>query len=82
VFFAGIIFVRSFAHAGFSGKALGSNLFGALVGGLLESLSFWFGLKALLVIAALLYLASALALKLEAGAAVTVNEPESQLADV
>ena len=82
VFFAGIIFVRSFARAGFSGKALGSNLFGALVGGLLESLSFWFGLKALLVIAALLYLASALALKLEAGAAVTVNEPEGQLADV
>ena len=82
VFFAGIIFVRSFARAGFSGKALGSNLFGALVGGLLESLSFWFGLKALLVIAALLYLASALALQLEAGAAVTVNEPEGQLADV
>ena len=82
VFFAGIIFVRSFARAGFSGTALGSNLFGALVGGLLESLSFWFGLRSLLVIAALLYLASALALKLEAGAAVTVKEPEGQLADV
>ncbi|HTM43285.1 MAG TPA: methyltransferase domain-containing protein [Terriglobales bacterium] len=81
VFFAGVIFVRSFARAGFSGKALGSNLFGALVGGLLESLSFWFGLKALLVIAAFLYLASALALRLEVDAAVTVKEPEGQLAD-
>jgi len=50
-------------------------------GGLLESLSFWFGLKALLVIAAFLYLASALALRLEVDAAVTVKEPEGQLAD-
>ncbi len=82
VFFAGIIFVRSFALAGFSGKALGSNLFGALVGGLLESLSFWVGLKALLVLAALLYLASALALKSELARDVPVREPESQLADV
>ncbi|MGE5206270.1 MAG: hypothetical protein ACM3PW_11680, partial [Chlamydiota bacterium] len=82
VFFAGIIFVRSFALAGFSGKALGSNLFGALVGGLLESLSFWVGLKALLVIAGLLYLASALALKSELARGVAVKEPEGQLADV
>jgi len=62
VFFAGIIFIQSFAEARFSGEALGSNLMGALVGGLLESLSFWTGLKSLLIIAALLYLASYLAL--------------------
>jgi spermidine synthase len=82
VFFAGIIFVRSFARAGFSGKALGSNLFGALVGGLLESLSFWVGLKALLILAALLYLASAVALKAEVGAGVSETQPQGQLADV
>ncbi len=63
VFFAGIVFIRSFAAAGFRGEALGSNLFGALVGGLLESTSYWFGLRFLLVLAAGLYLASWLALQ-------------------
>jgi hypothetical protein len=62
VFFAGIVFVSSFARARFQGSALGSNLFGSLVGGLLESLSMWFGLKSLIVIAALIYAGSALAL--------------------
>jgi hypothetical protein len=59
VFFAGIIFVSSFERVGFEGRALGANLFGALAGGLLESLSLWFGIKSLLLIAALVYLASA-----------------------
>jgi len=61
VFFAGIIFIRSFANAAFSGTALGANLIGALLGGLLESLSYWTGLKALLLLAALLYAASYMA---------------------
>ncbi len=60
VFFAGIVFVSSFARAGFRGSALGSNLFGSLIGGLLESASLWFGLKSLTIIAALLYLGSAI----------------------
>jgi hypothetical protein len=60
VFFAGIIFVSSFARAGFRGSALGSNLFGSLIGGLLESASLWFGLKSLTIIAAILYLGSAI----------------------
>ena len=60
VFFAGIIFVSSFARASFRGSALGSNLFGSLLGGLLESASLWFGLKSLTIIAALLYLGSAI----------------------
>ena len=59
VFFAGIVFVSSFAKARFEGNALGSNLFGSLAGGLLESLSLWFGLKALVIVAALIYLGSA-----------------------
>ncbi len=62
VFFAGIVFIRSFAAVGFRGEALGSNLFGALVGGLLESTSYWFGLRFLLILAAGLYLASWLSL--------------------
>ena len=60
VFFAGIIFVSSFARAGFRGGALGANLFGSLVGGLLESSSLWFGLKALTILAAILYAGSAI----------------------
>jgi hypothetical protein len=60
VFFAGIIFVSSFARAGFRGSALGSNLFGSLIGGLLESASLWFGLRSLTIIAAILYLGSAI----------------------
>lgn len=59
VFFAGIIFISSFERASFRGSALGSNLFGSLLGGLLESLSMWFGLKSLTVLAALLHLVSA-----------------------
>ena len=58
VFFAGIVFIRSFAAARFSGEALGSNLLGALAGGLLESLSLWTGLSSLLIVAAVLYVAS------------------------
>ena len=58
VFFAGIVFIRSFAQEGFRSEALGSNLLGALTGGLLESLSMWTGIRSLLLVAALLYLAS------------------------
>ncbi len=58
VFFAGIVFIRSFARVRFSSDALGSNLLGSLAGGLLESLSMWTGIRSLLVLAALLYLAS------------------------
>ena len=55
VFFASVIFIRSFAGVKFSGAALGSNLLGALVGGLLESLSMWAGLRALLFVTMLVY---------------------------
>jgi spermidine synthase len=63
VFFAGIIFIRSFAKEGFSSEALGSNLLGAMIGGMLESASMWTGIRSLLVLAAILYLASVLALR-------------------
>jgi spermidine synthase len=65
VFFAGTVFIRSFAEEGFRSKALGSNLLGAMIGGILESVSLWTGIRSLLFIAAFLYLASWIALGLE-----------------
>ena len=65
VLFAGTIFVSSFARVGFRGEALGSNLFGSLLGGVLESFSLWFGLKSLTILAAALYLLSAIYLRFE-----------------
>jgi hypothetical protein len=63
VAFASIVFVRSFAEYKFSGQALGSNLLGALVGGMLESVSLWTGIRSLIIIAAILYLLSFLFLR-------------------
>jgi hypothetical protein len=61
--FASIVFVCSFTEYGFSGQALGSNLLGALVGGMLESVSLWTGIRSLIIIAAALYLLSFLFLR-------------------
>ena len=54
--FAGMIFIESFALAEHKDRALGANLIGALVGGMLQSLTFVLGIKALLLIVAGLYL--------------------------
>jgi len=81
VFFAGIIFIRGFAHNDFRGEALGSNLFGAMVSGILESESLWTGIRFLLVIAALLYFASWIALRLERAPGQSGTLPESQAAE-
>jgi hypothetical protein len=61
VFFAGLIFISSFKRIGFRAEAFGSNLLGALVGGLLDSLSYLVGIKALVLVSAFLYLLSLLA---------------------
>ena len=56
ILFSGIIFIRSFAAVSGKDKALGANLIGALVGALLQSVTFVTGIKALLIIVAALYL--------------------------
>jgi spermidine synthase len=63
--FASIVFIRGFARAGFSAEALGSNLFGAVVGGMLEAASMWTGIRSLVLLAGLLYLASYIFLPIE-----------------
>ena len=60
VLFSGIIFIRSFAVAAEKDSALGANLIGALVGALLQSVTFVTGIKALLLIVTALYLLSLL----------------------
>jgi spermidine synthase len=56
--FSGVVFIRSFAITVGKDSALGANLFGALVGGLLQSVTFVTGIKALLLIVAGLYTAA------------------------
>jgi hypothetical protein len=55
VFFAGLLFASEFRSVLSPAAALGANMLGAVVGGLLENLSLIVGMKALLLIAALLY---------------------------
>jgi SAM-dependent methyltransferase len=58
--FSGIVFIRSFAAAERKDAALGANLIGSLVGGLLQSVTFVTGIKALLLLVAVLYLMAVL----------------------
>jgi hypothetical protein len=60
ILFSGIVFIRSFAESANKHQALGANLMGSLVGGLLQSMTFVTGIKALLLMVAALYLVSAL----------------------
>lgn len=60
VFFAGLLFASEFRSADSPAAALGANMLGAVVGGLLENLSLIVGMKALLLVAALLYSLAAL----------------------
>lgn len=63
--FSGMVFAGSFAAAKDKSRALGANLIGALCGALLQSITFVTGVKALLLIVALLYLFSSLSLPKE-----------------
>ena len=56
--FSGILFINSFANCEHKGEALGANLIGSLVGGILQAVTFLVGLKALLLIVAGLYIAA------------------------
>jgi SAM-dependent methyltransferase len=60
---AAVIFASSFAAAAIPARALAFNLIGAVVGGLLEYLSNYWGIKAMVGVAALLYFLSFLCLR-------------------
>jgi hypothetical protein len=72
--FSGIVFTRSFAAARERSSALGANLIGALVGALLQSLTFITGIKALLLIVAGFYLLSFLTSKASPQQAETASQ--------
>jgi hypothetical protein len=56
MFFSGIVFIRSFTSVAEKDKALGANLIGALVGAMLQSVTFITGIRALLLVVMALYL--------------------------
>ena len=55
IILSGIIFARSFAAAEQKNAALGANLMGALFGGVLQSVTFVIGIKAVLLLVILFY---------------------------
>jgi hypothetical protein len=63
LFFASLIFAQSFARVASSGLALASNLLGGLLGGFLEYLDMWTGLRWLNLVALVLYAVSLLFLR-------------------
>ena len=60
VFCAGIIFAESFRQCPGKSSAFGANIVGAVLGGLAQNLSFVFGMKALLLVAAVCYVTAGL----------------------
>jgi spermidine synthase len=54
--FSGIVFIHAYAGTANKDLAIGANLLGALVGGVLQSVTFLTGIRALLLIVAALYL--------------------------
>ena len=55
---SGILFGRAFAVSPSPGRALGANLFGAMIGGALQLITFQWGIPSLMVLAGCLYLSS------------------------
>ena len=81
LFFGGLIFVRSWSRCADRSRALGSNLIGALLGGLLESLSYVVGVRALILLVGLFYVAALLSRQsgAERGEAKRVRETARQV---
>jgi spermidine synthase len=62
VYFAGLVFARSFEVSSVAGAALGANILGSAVGGWLEYSTMALGIRGMVPLAATLYLASLVAL--------------------
>lgn len=62
LFFAGVVFAASLQKVRSVDTAFAANMIGAAVGGMMENASFIFGLKAVVILALILYAGSALTL--------------------
>jgi len=69
VFFAGVIFAETFRRNEHKSNAFGSNILGAVAGGLTQNVSFVIGLKALLLLAAGFYALAGIFFAIEKGRA-------------
>jgi hypothetical protein len=65
ILFAGVIFSTLFSRSANPAMSLGSNLLGAMVGGCIEYLSMFVGLRAVALVALAIYIAAFLVLKLQ-----------------
>jgi len=77
LFFAGVIFGETFRRFAEKSGAFGSNIMGAVAGGLAQNISFIVGLKALLLLAALFYVFAGLFNALGLRPADTVQQRQS-----
>jgi hypothetical protein len=74
VVFAGLLFSLEFREESSPGAALGANVLGAVVGGLLENLSLLLGMRALLPITIAIYSIAAIALRLRHSPSRTISD--------
>jgi len=74
VVFAGLLFSLEFREESSPGAALGANVLGAVVGGLLENLSLLLGMRALLPITIAIYSIAAIALRLRHSPTRTISD--------
>jgi hypothetical protein len=58
IYFAGLVFARSFGRAESAGLALGANIFGSVLGGWVEYATMAVGIRAMALLALVFYLAS------------------------
>ncbi len=79
VYFAGLVFARSFSVATVAAPAMGANILGSVLGGWIEYGTMALGLRALVLLAASFYLASLLLLALDRD---TARRAASRPADV
>jgi hypothetical protein len=76
VLFSGLVFAEAFAGARSAHLALGCNMLGAILGGVLEAVSLGTGIRALALLAIVVYALSALALRLQSRTRPPAASPE------
>jgi hypothetical protein len=79
VFFSGLIFSETFARSPSAHLALGCNMLGALLGGALEAASLAIGIRALSLLALVIYAASAVIVTRRYAATETAVQPAASL---